>query len=52
MYELSTGVLALIWWCYDIRRQQYPWLLYIAINILLIPAISDKQSVCFQELAV
>ena len=41
-YELSTGVSALTWWCHDIRRQRYPRLSYIAIDILSIPAMSDE----------
>ena len=41
-YELSTGVSALTWWCHDIRRQRYPRLSYMAIDILSIPAMSDE----------
>src|SRR5437667_12698532 len=41
-YKLRKGILALMWWCNDTWRQQYPWLLYMAINILLILAISNK----------
>ncbi len=40
--QLSTGVLALTWWCHDIRRQRYPRLSYMAIDILSIPAMSDE----------
>jgi len=33
---------ALAWWCQDMQRQRWLRLLLIAINILLIPPISDK----------
>jgi hypothetical protein len=33
---------ALAWWCQDTQRQRWPRLLLIAINILLIPAISNE----------
>ena len=33
---------ALMWWCQDFQRKRWPRLLYIAIDILLILAISDK----------
>ena len=41
-YELSTGVSALTWWCHDARRQRWPRLSYMAIDILSIPAMSDE----------
>jgi hypothetical protein len=41
-YELPKGVSALTWWCHDGRRQRYPRLSYMAIDILSIPAISDE----------
>ena len=47
LYKLSTGVSALIQQYYNIRRQQYPRLLYIAIDILSIPAISNKPEYVF-----
>src|SRR6266536_5120394 len=40
--QLSTGVLALTWWCHDIQRQQYPRLSCMAIDILLILAMSNE----------
>ena len=36
----KAGVLA--WWCQDIQRQRWPRLSLIAIDILLIPAMSDE----------
>ena len=33
---------ALAWWCQDTQRQQWPRLSLMAINILLIPPMSDK----------
>jgi hAT family protein len=42
LVELSTEASALAWWCHDIRRQRYPRLSYMAIDILSIPAMSDE----------
>jgi hypothetical protein len=33
---------ALKWWCKDTQRQRWPRLSHIAINVLLIPAISNE----------
>jgi hypothetical protein len=33
---------ALAWWCQDTQRQRWPRLSLMAINILLIPAMSDE----------
>ena len=41
-YELGKGISALTWWCNDTRRQRYPRLSHMAIDILLIPAMSDE----------
>jgi hypothetical protein len=41
-YELGRGVSALTWWCNDTRRQRYPRLSHMAIDILSIPAMSDE----------
>ena len=47
LYELSTGVSALTWWCHNIRRQRYPRLSYMAIDILSILAMSDEPECVF-----
>jgi hypothetical protein len=39
---LGKGTSALLWWCQDMQRQRWPWLSYMAINILSIPAMSDE----------
>ena len=41
-YELGKGISALTWWCNDTRRQRYPRLSHMAIDILSIPAMSDE----------
>src|SRR5436190_10582814 len=41
-YELGTGASALMWWCHDTKRQCWPWLSYMAIDILSIPVMSDE----------
>ena len=38
---------ALAWWLSDAQKQRWPRLTLMAINILLIPPISDKLERCF-----
>jgi hypothetical protein len=38
---------ALAWWCQDTQRQRWPRLSLMAINILLISAMSDKPEKVF-----
>ena len=38
---------ALAWWLLDAQKQRWPRLALMAINILLIPLISDKPERCF-----
>ena len=40
---------ALAWWMSDAQRQRWPRLAFIAINILLIPLISDKPERVFSR---
>jgi hypothetical protein len=40
---------ALAWWLSDAQKQRWPRLTLMAINILLIPPISDKPERCFSE---
>ena len=39
--------LALSWWCQDTQRQHWPWLSYMAIDILSIPAMSAEPEQVF-----
>ena len=40
--NLRKGISALDWWCQDTQRQRWPRLSHMAIDILSIPAMSDK----------
>ena len=45
-YDIGK-ISALEWWCQDQQRKRWPRLSYIAIDILLIPAISDEPEQIF-----